>query len=204
MPSSIQVSYAFDHGDGTIDRRNPSAAFYNEAGSYDVYVLATVEGEERRQFCGTVTVTANERILLQCSIDNLRPAVGETVTIMGRHQTADPNVRLTIDHGDGFSEEASTSYAVYRSPGDYNVYLSARRGSEEPSTLFCGTVRVSGQHVCSTEGYLNLTQQQAADLATSRSCSWRIVGEPGDSQYRSDRVNFRLNSHGRVDNVTLG
>ncbi len=212
VPDSISVSYAFDHGDGTIDRRNPSVAFYNSPGSYDVYVLATVEGDERRQLCGTVIVTSGgpDTVLIFCEISSTRISVGGQTVFTGSSQPGELPIRYVFDHGDGFREEANPSFATYGSPGTYNVTLEATYlGST--TILSCGNVTVdpvTGPVGCSDQGYVGLSEQQAISRAVSMGCAWRVtsvdgIPAPGTTDFRLDRVNFELDA-GQVTRAYIG
>lgn len=207
VPDSVSIDYAFDHGDGTIDPRNPSFAFFEAPGSYDVYVLATNENLDRREFCGTITVTGGgpDTVQFFCSISDTRIGVGGQTTFTASSDPGELPVTYVFDHGDGYREQANPSFATYTEPGTYPVTLEyTYLGST--GTLACGTVTVeSGTTpvVCSDQGYVGLLLEDAKDLAASRGCAWRIVGEPGDTQYRSDRVNFQV-GHGQVQAVTIG
>lgn len=207
VPDSVSIDYAFEHGDGTIDRRNPSFAFYETPGSYDVYVIATIENLDRRELCGTITVSADgpDTVQFFCSISDTRVVVGGPTTFTASSDPGELPVTYVFDHGDGFREQANPSYAAYAQPGSYPVTLEyTYQGST--GTLACGTVTVDADTTpvtCSDQGYVGLLLEDAKSLATSRGCAWRIVGEPGDTQYRPDRVNFQV-GHGQIQGVTIG
>ena len=55
-PSGVLVDYAFDHGDGTLDRTAVSYAYYETPGHYDVYLRWQHKGGKGSTFCGTVIV----------------------------------------------------------------------------------------------------------------------------------------------------
>lgn len=146
VPDSIVVAYAFDHGDGTIDNRNPSFAFYENPGSYDVYALATVgdETDVRQVFCGTVEVYAGpDTVQIFCNISATRVPVGGQTIFTASSDPAVLSIDYEFDHGDGYRESANPSYATYAEPGSYPVTLHyTYRGSL--GSLACGTVTVTG------------------------------------------------------------
>jgi len=55
--SQVPVDFAFDHGDGTIDRRRVSQAYYAAAGTYAVALTWSYAGGARTIQCGSVTVS---------------------------------------------------------------------------------------------------------------------------------------------------
>jgi len=61
-PEGVPVAFAFNHGDGTIDRTNESHAYYAEAGRYDVNLLWQHAGGKGSTQCGTVTVSGADPI----------------------------------------------------------------------------------------------------------------------------------------------
>lgn len=52
----VAVSYTFDHGDGTLDRRAVSEAYYEAPGVYEVRLSWTSAAGNGSKLCGTVTV----------------------------------------------------------------------------------------------------------------------------------------------------
>lgn len=56
-PASTAVQFVFDHGDGTLDPRPVSQAFYAAPGYYNVNLNWAAQGHSGTVFCGTVTVT---------------------------------------------------------------------------------------------------------------------------------------------------
>ena len=55
-PPDVDIDFIFDHGDGTRDPRNPSRAYYEAPGSYDVILDWEHAAGEGSVLCGTVTV----------------------------------------------------------------------------------------------------------------------------------------------------
>lgn len=51
---------SFDHGDGTIDPRSTSFAYYESTGSYDVTMAWELGGVTGSMACGTVHVVADD------------------------------------------------------------------------------------------------------------------------------------------------
>jgi len=57
-PNTVPIQFVFDHGDGTLDPRQVSHAFYEAAGTYEVRLnWAATAGRSGSILCGTVTVT---------------------------------------------------------------------------------------------------------------------------------------------------
>ena len=56
MPADVDVDYVFDHGDGTLDPRAVSHAFYEAPGLYTVTLRWSHPGGSGTTFCGIVTV----------------------------------------------------------------------------------------------------------------------------------------------------
>jgi len=54
--ANVQVSYVFDHGDGTLDQTAQSNAFYTSPGFYEVRLNWASGSQSGSTFCGTVTV----------------------------------------------------------------------------------------------------------------------------------------------------
>jgi hypothetical protein len=208
VPDSIPISWAFDHGDGTIDPRNPSEAFYTAPGTYTVTVIADLGPVQRTEPCGTVTVLPGEWGA-RCSISDTLLQVGETTTLSASSTPEGLDVSYTFFHGDGFSETANPSFATYAGPGSYTVTLEATYlGST--IEIVCGTVTVDSpvQQICTSDGYNGLTEAAAGALATSRGCAWRVVVRDGNplqvtTDFRQDRVNFDVDN-GIVTRTTVG
>lgn len=57
-PANAVVSFVFDHGDGTLDPRRVSQAFYDAAGTYTVTLRWSYNNQSGTVLCGTVTVSA--------------------------------------------------------------------------------------------------------------------------------------------------
>lgn len=57
-PAGPPVRYAFDHGDGTVDRRAVSQAYYQRPGTYAVTLFWEIGGSRGSIACGTVSVQA--------------------------------------------------------------------------------------------------------------------------------------------------
>jgi len=210
VPSSLAVTWAFDHGDGTIDQRNPSAAFYNQPGFYDVVGLVTPLGGTTRSIpCGTVEAFAPDtRFRIGCSVSNTRPTVGATSTITAR--TIDPDLAVTweIHHGDGFIDTTNPSVATYQQPGEYDVRVIATTFDGRTAELFCGTMFVAAAEIdlpfdrCSapTE-FVGLHVTMATAKADNFGCIWRLAHEPGTQDYRPERLNFVLDQSDTVIDV---
>ncbi len=58
-PSYASVTFVFDHGDGTLDQRAVSNAYYAAPGFYEVRLRWSSGGQSGTTFCGTVTVEPN-------------------------------------------------------------------------------------------------------------------------------------------------
>lgn len=73
-PANIAISFAFDHGDGTLDPGPVSNAYYLDIGQYDVRLRwNTTSGASGIVDCGTVVVIGNSPV--NCRI-GLGPADG--------------------------------------------------------------------------------------------------------------------------------
>ena len=64
-PPDVDVEFVFDHGDGTLDPRPVSLAYYEAPGSYDVVLNWSHAGGQGSTFCGTVTVVPFETATLE-------------------------------------------------------------------------------------------------------------------------------------------
>ena len=146
--AGITPTFAFDHGDGTIDHRNPSHAFYYYPGTYYVTAIATTHGHSVRVPCGTVTVTDHApHYEHTCHVSDRHISVGETTTYTGSSTPASAALSYSFDHGDGYVDNRNPSHAVYTHPGNYTVTMfvddSDRHHREE---VHCGTVTVTQRH----------------------------------------------------------
>lgn len=157
-PPSVPVSYVFDHGDGTLDPRPVSYAYYAAPGVYEVRLNWAATGVGGGTIiCGTVTVSGTVTptptptptttvlpVSIGCQIDPQRPVtVGEILVYSAFQNPPDLDVDYVFDHGDGTLDPGPVSWAYYASPGDYSVVLRWNYQGRV-GTVFCGVVTVLG------------------------------------------------------------
>ena len=209
-PHYVPIEWAFDHGDGTLDRRNPSHAYYAHPGTYDVTGLAeTSNGYIHYVHCGTVTVSPAHHPEFHCSIDDTYiPVLGHTV-FRATSNVDDHTVEYTFDHGDGYREVANPSYATYYYPGEYHVSVAAFYNGVT-THVDCGTVTVFAEEPveCPTHSVIGLNEWAAIDVIENANCTAVVVVRdleafPITTDYRTDRVQLTV-LFGIVTGASIG
>jgi len=67
-PDTVPITFAFDHGDGTVDQTSQSSAFYREPGTYEVRLLWRTTSNSGSITCGSVVVLRSRiRPTCRCS-----------------------------------------------------------------------------------------------------------------------------------------
>lgn len=209
-PQQVSVTWAFDHGDGFIDWRNPSTAYYEYPGVYNVTGIASAaNGAEQRIHCGTVTVTAATPEY-DCTIENTYIEVNGNTVFHAASTHTDLPIVYTFDHGDGYREVANPSYATYYNAGTYNVSVTAFYNGVT-THIDCGTVTVvdPAPTTCPTTSLIGMTESQAQAQVIAASCTPVTVARgldflpiPGD--YRTDRVQLVVGITGTVLAASIG
>lgn len=214
-PVNVPITFAFGHGDGTIDETSTSYAYYEAPGSYDV-IMYWRQGQARGSLlCGTVTVVRNgpaptpttaPTVQIGCTISPSRTvAVGELLTFTAFQDPSDVPIAYVFDHGDGTLDPTAQSSAFYAAPGSYEVRLRwAHSGTN--GTILCGTVTV--ESAFNASNYVGQTTANAEVIAASRGLASRVVRIDGEwlivtQDYRLDRVNFEIVG-GVVTRATIG
>ena len=153
-PASANVSYVFDHGDGTLDPGAISNAFYLAPGTYRVVLRWTYAGTTGTVYCGEVIVvpgsgtptptpTPVPPVSINCRIEPARTVVvGEFLTYTALQSPATVPVSYVFDHGDGTLDPGRVSQAYYVAPGSYTVRLNWSYAGRN-GTTFCGVVTVN-------------------------------------------------------------
>ena len=206
-PVNYPVTYAFKHGDGTIDETDVSYAYYEAPGTYRVTLLWQHARGKGATPCGFVHVTAEPpHVQIGCTITPSRSVqVGETLRFEAFQTPTNVPVNYVFDHGDGTLDETSVSLAYYAAPGFYNVELrwSHQGGS---GTTFCGTVTVHPDF--NPADYLGRSPEAAKVVALENGFVVRVTRIddqvfPGTDDYRLDRVNFEIDNN-VVTKATVG
>lgn len=198
-PHNVSVNWAFDHGDGFVDRRNPSHAYYQQAGTYTVIGLAeSTSGQLKRVHCGTVTVTAPFTPEFHCTIDDTNIEVNGNTVFRATSNVEDHSVVYTFDHGDGYREVANPSYATYYGAGTYYVSVTAQYDGVA-THVDCGTVTVSNPAppTCPTISLLGMTEADAQAAIRAANCTPVTVARdlavfPITADYVTDRVQLHV------------
>ena len=205
-PAGLPIRFAFNHGDGTIDRTSVSQAYYRAPGTYNVTLLWQYAGGKGSEDCGTVKVRPIAQptptptpwqVQIGCTISPQRTVqVNEVLTFTAFQSRSDLDIRYVFDHGDGTLDETSQSYAYYQAPGFYDVRLRWSYGNQS-GTTFCGTVTV--EPAFNSADFVGLTLGEAESVAAAQGLTSRVVRIddewlPVTSDYSLDRVNFELDN----------
>ncbi len=154
-PSHLPVTYSFDHGDGTIDRRQTSHAYYKSPGWYTVTMSWEAPGgHSGTQWCGAVLVVGRPAVAphVTCSISPVGAVeVGEPLVFSATHWPPNAAVDYVFDHGDGTLDPGAISNAYYTQPGTYEVKLQWSTASHRGSHR-CGDVTVTCSSVAHAPG----------------------------------------------------
>lgn len=217
-PLTAAISFSFDHGDGTIDQRPVSYAYYREPGAYEVRLLWQHAGGTGSTLCGTVTVTRGSpgptptptptvlpNVHVQCVISKTTVVTGEALRFTAIQNPADAPVSYVFDHGDGTLDPRNPSDAFYAAPGFYDVKVQWTYAGQQ-GTIPCGTVTVTPNFNASQ--FIGKTQVEAEAIAATQGLISRIARIDDEwfaltQDYRIDRVNFEIDN-GLVTKATLG
>lgn len=141
-PAGVPVSFAFHHGDGTVDRTARSEAYYTAPGSYPVQLEWYSDGRSGFVDCGTVVVTEQPATFnLTCNVSDTDIAVGQITVFSATVSGPNPALSVAFHHGDGTRDPAVVSQAVYGAPGVYPVTLEWAT-DQASGTMACGNVTV--------------------------------------------------------------
>lgn len=214
-PVNVPITFAFGHGDGTIDEASTSYAYYEAPGTYEVIMYWRQGRSNGSLLCGRVTVggggpvptpTTSPVVQISCTISPSRDVVvGEPLTFTAVQDRADVPITYIFDHGDGTLDPTAISSAYYAAPGYYEVRLRwAHSGTN--GTILCGTVTVGV--VFSASNYLGKTKAQADAQAASNSLFTRVLridnqSFPATTDARPDRVNLEIDN-GVVTKAFIG
>jgi hypothetical protein len=216
-PVDVPVIFAFDHGDGTIDRTSQSRAYYREPGNYEVTLQWQHFRSKGSTYCGNVRVRPigtsptptptppPVSVYIRCSISDQDIVVNEIITLQAFKEPASAAVAFVFEHGDGTLDPTDRSRAYYGAPGYYQVRLRwAHEGRS--GTIDCGTVTVTPNFA--PADYIGRSAASAEAFAASRGLVFRIVRIDGEyfpitQDHRLDRVNVEINN-GTVAAAYLG
>jgi len=202
-PARPVLSFAFDHGDGTIDQTPQSFAFYREPGTYEVRLQWRSANRNGAIPCGAVTVRSSgptptptptptpPNVQIGCTISIRRPiVVGELIVFTAVQDPADVAVTYAFDHGDGTIDITNRSVAFYEARLQW-VH------SGTSGTILCGTVQVLADF--NAGNYVGKTQAQAEAFAAADNFIFRI-GRIDDQvfalteDYRPNRVTVEIDN----------